>query len=374
MDPDANVDGRGNAPVAMGATTEPLPTPSQLADLIVADADALRTVAESRMAVREILSGADPRRLLVVVGPCSVHDVAAAGEYARRLMALAPEVDDALLLVMRAYVEKPRTTVGWKGLVSDPRLDGSCRLAEGLAATRSLLRDLTAAGQPTAVEFLSPLVAPYVADLVTWGAVGARTAESQIHRELVSALPVPVGFKNGTDGDVGVALDAIRASGRPHAFPWIDSEGHIATCRSPGNAHGHVILRGSPGKPNFGADHVRQAVEAAATRGIGDPPPGIVIDCSHDNCGKDHRRQRDALADVARQVRGGCAHIRGVMIESFLHEGRQDLPADSNAGIGVLDRLRPGVSITDACVGWDDTVTMLHDLAAAVRAGRPRLE
>ncbi|BCU03027.1 phospho-2-dehydro-3-deoxyheptonate aldolase [Pandoravirus japonicus] len=365
----------------MSQTTEPrasvpMPSPAQLAAAIPIDPEGASRVADARRQVRRALDGTD-RRLLVVVGPCSAHDPEAVIEYGRRLRALVrDEIDDALCVVMRAYVEKPRTTVGWKGLASDPDLDGSCRLADGLTASRRLLRDLVVAvDQPVAVEFLSPLVAPYLADLVAWGAVGARTTESQVHREMASALPVPVGFKNGTDGSVATALDAVRAAAQPHAFLWIDGDGRAAACHSAGNADGHIVLRGSPGRPNFDAASVASAVAAAAARRM-DPPPAVVVDCSHDNSGKDHRRQANVVRDVAGQIRGGCAHIRGVMIESFLVEGRQNLPMvdDATAMItgrdNVLARLRPGVSVTDACLGWDDTVVLLKELAAAVRDAR----
>lgn len=355
---------------------EPVASPAQLAAAIPLGAQGALRVADARRQVRRVLDGTD-RRLLVVVGPCSAHDPTAVVEYGRRLRAFVrDEVGDALCVVMRAYVEKPRTTVGWKGLASDPDLDGSCRLADGLTASRCLLRDLVVAvDQPVAVEFLSPLVAPYLADLVAWGAVGARTTESQVHREMASALPLAIGFKNGTDGSVATALDAVRAAAQPHTFLWLDGDGRAAACHSAGNADGHIVLRGSPGRPNFDAASVASAVAAAVARRM-DPPPAVVVDCSHDNSGKDHRRQADVVRDVAGQIRGGCAHIRGVMIESFLVEGRQNLPMvdDATAMItgrdNVLARLRPGVSVTDACLGWDDTAALLCELAAAVRDAR----
>ncbi|AJF96858.1 phospho-2-dehydro-3-deoxyheptonate aldolase [Pandoravirus inopinatum] len=358
--------------------TEPVPSPMQLAEAVPLGAEGVLRVADARRQVRRVLDGSDPR-LLVVVGPCSAHDPDAVVEYGRRLRALVrAEVDDALCVVMRAYVEKPRTTVGWKGLASDPDLDGSCRLADGLDTSRRLLRDLVVdVDQPVAVEFLSPLVAPYLADLVTWGAVGARTTESQVHREMASALPLPIGFKNSTDGSVATALDAVRTAAQPHTFLWVDGQGRIAAHHGVGNPSGHIVLRGSPGRPNFDASSVASAVAAAAARRM-DPLPAIVIDCSHDNSGKDHRRQADVVRDVAGQIRAGCAHIKGVMIESFLTEGRQNLPmVDTATGddtaVGrdnVLASLQPGVSVTDACLGWDDTVVLLCELASAVRDGR----
>ncbi|AGO85580.1 Phospho-2-dehydro-3-deoxyheptonate aldolase [Pandoravirus salinus] len=355
--------------------TEPVPSPAQLAAAIGLGPEGARNVADARRQVRHVLDGSD-RRLLVVVGPCSAHDPQAIVEYGRRLRTFAEtEVGDALLVVMRAYVEKPRTTVGWKGLASDPDLDGSCRLAAGLATSRRLLRDLVVdVGQPVAVEFLSPLVAPYLADLVAWGAVGARTTESQVHREMASALPLPVGFKNGTDGSVATALDAVRTAAQPHTFLWIDGDGRAAACRSTGNPDGHIVLRGSPGRPNFDAASVAAVIDAAVARRM-DPPPAIVIDCSHDNSAKDHRRQPDVVRHVADQIRAGCPHVRGVMIESFLGEGRQNLPmvAEDENIVGrnnVLARLKRGVSVTDACLGWEDTAAVLRQLASAVRDGR----
>lgn len=355
---------------------DPVPSPAQLAGAIALGVEGAERVADARRQVKRVLHGSDPR-LLVVVGPCSAHDPVAVVEYGRRLRAFArAEVDDALLVVMRAYVEKPRTTVGWKGLASDPDLDGSCRLAEGLAVSRRLLRDLVVdVGQPVAVEFLSPLVAPYLADLVAWGAVGARTTESQVHREMASALPLPIGFKNGTDGSVATALDAMRTAAQPHTFLWLDAKGRTAAHHSAGNADGHIVLRGSPGRPNFDAASVASAVAVAAARRM-DPPPAVVVDCSHDNSGKDHRRQAGVVRDVAGQIRAGCARIKGVMIESFLSEGRQNLPMIDDAATeiagrdNVLARLRPGVSVTDACIGWDDTAALLCELAAAVRDAR----
>ncbi|AVK77514.1 Phospho-2-dehydro-3-deoxyheptonate aldolase [Pandoravirus macleodensis] len=372
-DPDAPL--ASEAPRDGDATvTERLLSPRQLSVRVPADRDLARRVADARLCVRDVLAGRDPR-LLVVVGPCSAHDPEAVIEYGRRLCALAaePEVAAALVVVMRAYVEKPRTTVGWKGLASDPRLDGSCRMDEGIETSRRLLRDLVALGQPVAVEFLSPLVAPYVADLVAWGAVGARTTESQVHREMASGLGLPIGFKNGTDGSVATALDAVRAAAEPHTFMGVDADGCIAACRSTGNPDAHIVLRGSPGRPNYEASFVAAAVADAVARRM-DPLPAIVIDCSHDNSAKDHKRQAHVVDAVAEQIRGGCRHVRGVMIESFLDAGRQNLPmvdgVDVSGRANVLARLRSGVSVTDACLGWDETVALLRNLASAVAVGR----
>lgn len=366
---DSDVPHDGDATV-----TKRLLSPRQLSVRVPADRDLARRVADARSRVRDVLAGRDPR-LLVVVGPCSAHDPEAVIEYGRRLCALAaePEIAAALVVVMRAYVEKPRTTVGWKGLASDPRLDGSCRMDEGVETSRRLLRDLVALGQPVAVEFLSPLVAPYVADLVAWGAVGARTTESQVHREMASGLGLPIGFKNGTDGSVATALDAVRAAAEPHTFMGVDADGCIAACRSTGNPDAHIVLRGSPGRPNYGASFVAAAVAGAVARSM-DPPPAIVIDCSHDNSAKDHRRQAHVVDAVAEQIRGGCRHVRGLMIESFLDAGRQNLPMVDGVSVcgraNVLARLRSGVSVTDACLGWDETVALLRNLAVAVTVGR----
>ncbi len=297
-------------------------------------------------------------RLLVVVGPCSVHDVDAALDYARRLSAKAAELGQDLQVVMRVYFEKPRTTIGWKGLINDPHLDGSGDVNAGLRSARRLLLDVLELGLPVGCEFLDPITPQYISDTVVWGAIGARTTESQIHRQLGSGLSMPVGFKNRTDGNVQVAVDAVRAAGASHAFAGVDPAGTPAILYTRGNPDCHVILRGGRGAPNYGAGAVADSLEKLRAAGL---PERLVIDASHDNSGKDPARQPAAVADIGAQVAAGSAAIVGVMLESFLVAGRQEL------GSGPLTY---GQSITDACMAWDTTVEVLDELAAAVRARR----
>ena len=314
-------------------------------------------VEHTRSAIGDVLHGRDDR-LVVVVGPCSIHDRDQALHYAQLLKRQADELGDALLLVMRVYFEKPRTTVGWKGLINDPRLDGSFHINEGLRLARSLLLAINAMGVPAGTEFLDLLTPQYMSDLIAWGAIGARTTESQSHRQLASGLSCPVGFKNGTDGGVQVAADAVMAAAAPHSFMGMTKMGVAAIFETRGNADGHVILRGGR-QPNYSAEAVDAACAALHKAGL---RPQVMVDCSHANSAKQHRRQTEVAADLARQVSGGERRIIGVMVESHLHEGRQDL---------VPGRpLQPGVSITDACIGWDDTVPLLRNLADAVRARR----
>ncbi|MGB6183348.1 MAG: 3-deoxy-7-phosphoheptulonate synthase [Rhodococcus sp. (in: high G+C Gram-positive bacteria)] len=317
-------------------------------------------VSADRAALRDILDGADDR-LAVIVGPCSVHDPVAAMDYAGRLAALADTLSDRLMIVMRVYFEKPRTTIGWKGLLSDPRLDGSDDLEAGLRAARRILADIVDLGLPTATEFLDPMIAGHLHDLVTYGAVGARTASSQVHRQMVSGLPMPVGIKNGTDGDVQVAVDGIRSSSGPHVYPGVDDDGRIAVMRTDGNADAHLILRGGASGPNYDAESVDDALVRLTLAGV---PGRVVIDASHGNSAKNHRRQLDVLRDIASRLARGERGIAGTMIESFLVEGRQDLPTDD------VGRLTYGQSVTDACIGWDDTCSALEQLADAVSARR----
>ncbi len=315
------------------------------------------TVYSARQAIHAILTGEDDR-LLVIMGPCSIHDVQAARDYARRLKGLAAEVKDDILLVMRVYFEKPRTTVGWKGLINDPNLDGSYRINEGLHLARHLLADLADMGVPAATEYLDLISPQYVSDLVSWGAIGARTTESQVHRELASGLSCPVGFKNGTDGGLQVAIDAIRAAERPHHFLSVTKEGHSAIFSTRGNEDCHIILRGGK-QPNYDAESVAAAVAALEKAGL---PPSIMIDFSHANSRKEYLRQIDVARDVAGQVAAGNRHIIGAMIESHIVGGRQDVQDPCT--------LTYGQSITDACIGWEDSVRVIHDLAGAVRARR----
>jgi len=334
-------------------SAQPLPSPAVLRQrLPLSDALAARVHAD-RNAIRAVLDGRDPR-LLVVVGPCSLHDPVAALEYAERLAALAPELSDQLLLVMRAYVEKPRTTVGWKGLLYDPHLDGRGDMAEGLRLSRRLMLDILEAGLPLATELLQPMAASYFDDLLGWAAIGARTSESQIHRELVSGLDLPVGFKNGTDGSLTIACDAMRSAAHPHRHFGIDALGHPALLETHGNPDTHLVLRGGHRGPNHDAASVAQARAALAKQGIA---ARLVVDCSHANSGKDPLRQPAVLAEVIEQRLAGDVSLRGVMLESNLFDGCQPLSGE----------LRYGVSITDGCLGWTGTERLLRETAEALR-------
>jgi 3-deoxy-7-phosphoheptulonate synthase len=316
------------------------------------------TVSRGREAVSRILNGRDDR-LVIVVGPCSIHDPVAALDYARRLHALARELADDLCIVMRVYFEKPRTTVGWKGLINDPHLDGSFAVNEGLRRARRLLLDLADLGLPAGCEFLDPISPQFTSDLVTWGAIGARTTESQVHRELASGLSMPVGFKNGTDGGVQIAIDAVRSSAHPHSFLGVTEQGLCAIVSTRGNTDCHVILRGGASGPNHDAGSVQKTVTALRDAGLA---PRLMIDTSHGNSDKDHRRQPVVAREIAGQVAQGEDGIFGVMMESFLVDGRQDLRD--------LARLVYGQSVTDPCMGWEMTVPVLRELAAAVRERR----
>jgi 3-deoxy-7-phosphoheptulonate synthase len=318
---------------------------------------ATRTVLASRHALHNILHGTDDR-LAVVVGPCSIHDPKAALEYAHRLVALRDRLADRLEIVMRVYFEKPRTTVGWKGLINDPDLDGSFRIDDGLRLARSLLRDIADLGLPAGCEFLDMATPQYFADLVAWGAIGARTTESQVHRELASGLSCPVGFKNGTDGNVRIALDAVKSASQPHHFLAVTKDGRSAIASTTGNGDCHIILRGGKA-PNFGTESVEAACAEAVKSGV---TPAIMIDASHANSSKNPENQPLVLADVGAQIAAGDRRIVGVMIESNLIAGRQDLEPGKP--------LTYGQSITDGCIGWDTTVDALEKLAEAVAARR----
>jgi 3-deoxy-7-phosphoheptulonate synthase len=336
----------------------PLIPPEILMENLPLSERASATVAESREAATRILRQKDDR-LVVVVGPCSIHDVAAAREYARGLRAIADELRDALLVVMRVYFEKPRTTVGWKGLINDPYLDGTFKVNEGLALARGLLLDLAEMGMPAGCEFLDMITPQYIADLVSWGAIGARTTESQVHRELTSGLSMPVGFKNGTDGNTQIAIDAIQAASHPHHFLSVTKQGLSAIVATRGNPDCHLILRGASSVPNYDAEAVGRAVAALEKAKL---PGRLMIDCSHGNSRKDPLNQPTVAHDLAGQLRAGDRAIAGVMLESHLVAGRQD-PAPGGA-------LTYGKSITDACLGWTETVPVLRELAEAVRARR----
>jgi 3-deoxy-7-phosphoheptulonate synthase len=318
------------------------------------------TVYEARHAIHRVLHGADDR-LLVVVGPCSIHDYDAAIDYATRLATLKHELADRLIVVMRVYFEKPRTTVGWKGLINDPRLDDSFRINEGLRLARRILLEINELDLPAGSEYLDMITPQYIADLIAWGAIGARTTESQVHRQLASGLSCPVGFKNGTNGDIRIAVDAIKAASAPHHFLSVTKGGHSAIVHTSGNEDCHIILRGGK-TTNYDAASVDAVSKELANNGL---PARVMIDCSHANSQKQHERQVDVARDIAAQLAAGDARIFGVMVESHINPGRQDLVQGQP--------LQYGVSITDGCIGWDATAEVLHTLADAVVQRRVKL-
>lgn len=337
-----------------------LPPPREVTEHLPASEKALDTVAEGRRKICDILDGKDDR-LLVVVGPCSIHDPKAALEYAERLKALADKVEDRFLVAMRVYFEKPRTTIGWKGLINDPDMNDSFHIEAGIKLARRLLLKVSGMGLRTACEALDPITPQYLSDLVCWHAIGARTIESQTHREMASGLSSPVGFKNGTDGNVQVAIDAMRSALSPHHFLGIDGQGRISVFRTKGNRYGHVVLRGGR-TPNYDPASVALCRKALRAAGL---PERIMIDCSHGNSGKDHRKQPAVFEAVLEQaLEGGRGSgIVGLMLESHLHEGNQPIPRD-------LKRLQYGVSVTDKCLGWDATEKLLLN---AYRTSSPRV-
>jgi 3-deoxy-7-phosphoheptulonate synthase len=337
---------------------EVLITPEQLKARLPVSEDVREAVNGYREIVRNIVDRKDPR-LLVVVGPCSIHDVDAAKEYAQRLKGLADDVADQIFVVMRAYFEKPRSTVGWKGLINDPHLDDSFKVAEGLHIGRQLLLELSQMGLPLATEALDPITPQYMQDLISWSAIGARTTESQTHREMASGLSCPVGFKNGTDGSLGVAINALESVASPHRFLGISPTGQVSVIQTKGNAHGHVVLRGGSSGPNYTPEHIQACESALEKLGL---TQSIMVDCSHANSNKDHRQQRNVVDSVTQQIAAGNRSITGLMIESHLHEGNQS--------INNPDGLSYGVSITDACINWDETDSLLRQLAEQL-AARP---
>jgi 3-deoxy-7-phosphoheptulonate synthase len=334
----------------------PLIPPKQAKAMLPTSTAAAELVLRTRHAVRDVLHGRDRRRLVVIVGPCSLHDPEAALEYAERLRRATAESEADLVVLMRAYFEKPRTTVGWKGLINDPHLDGSCEIAEGLLLARRLLLRINEMGLPCATEMLDPVTPQYTADLVSWTAIGARTTESQTHREMASGLSMPVGFKNGTDGGLKIALDAMISASHPHSFLGINADGLTSVIKTRGNPDRHLVLRGGGGRSNYGAAEVARAAQAAQA-----VVRGVLVDCSHDNSGKDHTRQGQICREVLAQFHGGQNALMGLLIESNLLPGRQSWGEEAG--------LEYGVSITDACIGWEETEALLGEIAGTVRMG-----
>jgi len=338
------------------ASQELLPTPEQVKAALPLSARAERTVLAGRETVRRILAREDAR-LFVVLGPCSIHDVRAAKEYGRRLKTLADEVADTLFLIMRVYFEKPRTTVGWKGLINDPFMDDSFHIEKGLHLARELLLHLAEQGVPAATEALDPITPQYLSDLVTWSAIGARTTESQTHREMASGLSMPVGFKNGTDGSLAVAINALKSVSQPHHFLGINQDGQCAVFRTRGNPHAHIVLRGGGERPNYDSVSVAVCERELARHGLSS---NLVIDCSHGNSNKDPALQPLVAEDCAHQIIEGNRSIVGLMLESNLHAGNQPIPKD-------LSQLQYGVSVTDPCIDWPTTETLIRALRGKLK-------
>ena len=340
-----------------------LQPPRKIKEELPMTESANRTVVQGRAAVQDILNQRDPR-LLVVIGPCSLHDPKAALEYARKLADLSQELSDRMFIVMRTYFEKPRTTIGWKGLINDPRMDGSCEIEEGLRIARKLLIDINELGLAAGTEFLDPIVPQYIAELISWAAIGARTTESQTHREMASGLSMPVGFKNGTDGGLQIAIDAMAAARTPHSFVGIDQDGYTCIVRTTGNPSGHVVLRGGRSRGNYDPESIAEASAQLTSQRL---PNVLMVDCSHANSGKQHARQEEVWKSIIEQRASGNGAIIGAMIESFLHEGNQPVP--KNAG-----DIKYGISVTDACISWETTERMLRHghsmLPASIRRGQ----
>ena len=343
------------------ASNEALITPEQLKQELPLTETARHTVSQGRQVVRDILDGKD-HRLFVVIGPCSIHDIKAAHEYAERLKGLAAELSDTLYLIMRVYFEKPRTTVGWKGLINDPYLDDSFKIQDGLHIGRKLLCDLAEMGLPTATEALDPISPQYLQDLISWSAIGARTTESQTHREMASGLSSAVGFKNGTDGGLTVAINALQSVSSPHRFLGLNQQGQVSIVTTKGNSYGHVVLRGGNGKPNYDSVSVALCEQELTKAGI---RPNIMVDCSHANSNKDPALQPLVMENVANQILEGNNSIIGLMVESNLGWGNQSIPKD-------LCNLKYGVSVTDACIDWDSTEKTLRSMHAKLKDVLPK--
>jgi 3-deoxy-7-phosphoheptulonate synthase len=339
---------------------DPMPSPEEIHARLPLTASAASLVMHGREVLRNILDRRDPR-LFVVVGPCSIHDPVAGLDYAQRLKALADAVGETLYLVMRVYFEKPRTTTGWKGYINDPDMDDSFRVDQGMHKAREFLLQLAELGMPTGTEALDPIAPQYLGDLMSWTAIGARTTESQTHREISSGLSTPVGFKNGTNGDVGIAVNAILSASRPHSFLGINGQGRTSIVRTRGNRYGHLVLRGGDGRPNYDTVSVQMAEQALRKAGL---PSNIVVDCSHANSYKKHDLQPLVMADAVNQVRLGNKSLVGMMIESNIAAGNQAIPDD-------LSQLKYGCSVTDACVDWETTEKMIRDAAALLRTVLP---
>jgi 3-deoxy-7-phosphoheptulonate synthase len=335
---------------------DPMPSPEEILAQLPLSSRAAQSVMKGREALRNILERKD-HRLFVVVGPCSIHDPVAGLDYARRLKALSDEVDDTLCLVMRVYFEKPRTTTGWKGYINDPDMDDSFHVDQGMKKARQFLLDVAEIGLPAGTEALDPISPQYIGDLIAWTAIGARTTESQTHREMSSGLSTPVGFKNGTNGDIGIAINAIVSASRPHSFLGINGQGHTSIVRTRGNPHGHVVLRGGDGRPNYDTVSVQMAEQALVKAKL---PANIVVDCSHANSFKKPELQPLVMADVVNQVRIGNQSLVGIMVESNIVAGNQPIPAD-------LSQLKYGCSVTDACIDWESTEKMIRDAAVLLR-------
>lgn len=339
---------------------EKLITPSELHEALPVSQQAGEAVNTGRQAVRDILDGKD-KRVLVVIGPCSIHDTEAAMDYAKRLKTLADEVSDTLLIVMRVYFEKPRTTVGWKGLINDPHMDDSFAVEEGFHIARKLLIDISELGLPTSTEALDPISPQYIQDLISWSAIGARTTESQTHREMASGLSSAVGFKNGTDGGLTVAINALQSVANPHRFLGISGKGKVSVFHSAGNPYAHVVLRGGNGKPNYDSVSVQLAENDLRGAGL---KPNIMVDCSHANSNKNHELQSLVLENITNQIVEGNTSIMGVMIESNIGPGNQKIPKD-------LSELKYGVSVTDACIDWPTTEVDLRNMHEKLKAVLP---
>lgn len=328
----------------------PLESPIDFVNRLPIDANAATFVAQTRKNILDVIDGKD-KRLLIIVGPCSIHDTKAGLEYAERLKDLSEQLSDRMLIIMRVYFEKPRTTVGWKGLINDPNLDNTFDVSSGLSIAREFLLKVLNLGLPTATEWLDPITPQYLADCITWGAIGARTVESQTHRQLASGLSMPIGYKNGTGGSLQIAVDAMVAAREPHVFLSIEEDGRVSIVKTKGNLGGHVVLRGGSSGPNFDAKSVSDVSSLMREAGF---RPGIVIDCSHANSNKDHKRQPSVFNNVLSQRKNGNDEIIGVMIESHLNEGNQGMTSDPS-------KLQYGVSITDACVNWETTEALLRE-------------